>query len=262
MATTKLPEAGLWLKPNAKLTVQQFWLGAGFLAAVFICWWAAFTPEIIPSPLDVAAAFPKLLENNVLGELSTSFFLNLEALVLSTIVSLGLAYASVVGLSKPISLSATKLRFISPIGYSFLLSVLFPSDHGLKLAYMVIGISVFFTAGMLDAIAAIPPHKYDHARTLRKTEWQVVYYVVVRGTLAQAFDCIRGNAAMGWAMLTMVESLVRAEGGIGVMLYDQTHHLYLAESYALVLIVLAVGVLQDYGIVALKRIVAPYDAKL
>jgi hypothetical protein len=73
-----------------------------------------------------------------------------------------------------------------------------------------------------------------------------VWYVVVRGTLAQAFDAIRDNAAMGWSMLIMVEGFVRSEGGVGVMLINQEKHVNFAEVYAIAIAIVLVGIAQDY----------------
>jgi NitT/TauT family transport system permease protein len=69
---------------------------------------------------------------------------------------------------------------------------------------------------------------------------------------------LRQNAAIGWMMLTMVEGISRAEGGIGAMLLNQQKHFHLAEVFAIQLLILVVGILQDYGLGALRRVVFPY----
>ena len=40
------------------------------------------------------------------------------------------------------------------------------------------------------------------------------YELFLRGTLDKAFDVTRQNIAMGWTMITMVEGISRAEGGL------------------------------------------------
>ena len=69
---------------------------------------------------------------------------------------------------------------------------------------------------------------------------------------------LRQNAAIGWMMLTMVEGISRAEGGVGAMLLNQNKHFHLAEVFAIQLLILLVGMLQDYGIGVLKRLLCPY----
>jgi hypothetical protein len=73
-----------------------------------------------------------------------------------------------------------------------------------------------------------------------------------------ALETLRQNAAMGWMMLTMVEGVVRSEGGVGTMLLNENKHLRLDAVFALILVVLLVGVVQDYALAWLRRIVCPY----
>ena len=46
----------------------------------------------------------------------------------------------------------------------------------------------------------------------------------------------------------MVEGIARSEGGVGAMLLNQNKHFHLAEVFAIQLLILVVGILQDYGI--------------
>ena len=78
------------------------------------------------------------------------------------------------------------------------------------------------------------------------------------GAAIQAFEILRQNAAIGWMMLTMVEGISRSEGGIGAMLLNQNKHFHLAEVFAIQLLILVFGMLQDYSLGALKRAVLPY----
>lgn len=59
-------------------------------------------------------------------------------------------------------------------------------------------------------------------------------------------------------MLTMVEGMARSEGGIGAMLLNQNKHFHLAAVMAIQLMILIVGLGQDYIIGLLKSIACPY----
>ena len=89
-------------------------------------------------------------------------------------------------------------------------------------------------------------------------EWQVVWEVVILGTADKAFEVLRQNAAIGWMMLTMVEGISRSEGGVGALLLNQNKHFRLAEVFAIQITILLLGILQDYGIGALRRLLLPY----
>jgi len=71
---------------------------------------------------------------------------------------------------------------------------------------------------------------------------------------------VRQNAAMGWMALTMVEGLVRAQGGIGALMLNENKHLQLDAVFALIGVVLMVGVAQDRALAWLRRTVCPYAA--
>ena len=90
------------------------------------------------------------------------------------------------------------------------------------------------------------------------SEWRVVWEVVVLGTFDKAIEVFRQNAAIGWMMLTMVEGISRAEGGIGAMLLNQNKHFHLAEVFAIQLVILTVGLGQDFAIGFFKKMVCPY----
>ena len=63
-------------------------------------------------------------------------------------------------------------------------------------------------------------------------------------------------------MLPMIEGLFKSEGGIGAVLDVQNHHFHLATIAAIQLVVLGIGLFQDYGIGVLKNICCPYATLL
>ena len=247
--------------PNEAVSKRTLWIVGGVWFAIWVSYWALFRPEIFPSPLEVIRSFPDLWwEEGLAQELVTSFKVNVQALAWSSVISLGLAYFSVVAFVRPLVTFVSKLRFVSPAAFLFVLIVATHNGHQLKVSMMTLGITVFFVTTMTGIVAAIPKEKFDHARTLRMSEWRAIWYVVVRGTLDQAIDVLRDNAAMGWVMLTMVEGLVRSEGGVGVLILNQNKHLNLANVYAIATAIILVGLTQDYALGVVKNILCPHAA--
>ena len=212
---------------------------------VWLTFWTLTRPIIFPSPWDVIAAFPGLWLQNGLGqEMISSFLSNIEALIFSILIAFPLAYIVRVAAFRPLALALSKLRFLSPIVF-YTIGISFCEGGQVKILLLVMGEVFFLVTSMIDIVEAIPNYQYDDARTLRHTEWESIYYVVIRGTLAQAFDAIRANAAMGWSMLMMVEGAVRSGGGVGVMLLDNQKHVNFAEIYAIAIAIVLVGIGQD-----------------
>lgn len=228
------------------------------LALALLLWFANPFP-VLPKPHEVLAALQRLWFNEGLGpELLASLRFSLQALAWSSVISLALSYLTVLPVFRPVVVAISKGRFLSLVGFSVVFTLLMKNASQVKLSLLVFAMTVFYVTSMAAVVAAIPKENFDHARTLRMSEWRVVWEVVVLGTLAHAFEVMRQNAAIGWMMLTTVESLVRSEGGVGVMLLNQQKHFHLADVFAIQLLILFVGLLQDYGIGVLRRLCCPY----
>ena len=212
----------------------------------------------LPKPGEVFHAFTEMWFEGLGSELITSFYLNLEAIALSTLLSLLLAYLTVIPFFRPFVALLSKLRFLSMVGLTFFFTLMATSGHELKLLLLVFSVSVFFVTGMAEVVASIPKEKFDLARTLRMGEWRVVYEVIVLGQADKAFEVLRQNAAMGWMMLTMVEGISRSEGGVGAMLLNQNKHFHLSAVFAIQLTILLLGLGQDYAIGLMRKIFCPY----
>ena len=226
---------------------------------VFLGIWLMSPFAVLPRPNEVMAALRTLWMEQGLGpELWTSFTSNLEALAITTVISLLLSYLTVLPVFRPFSAAISKGRFLGLTGLTFVFTLIFGGGHPLKISLLVFGMSVFFVTSMSAVVAEIPKDRFDYARTLRMSEWQVVWEVVVLGTADKAFEVLRQNAAMGWMMLTMVESISRSEGGIGAMLLNQNKHFHLAEVFAIQFLILFVGMAQDYAIGVAKNLACPY----
>lgn len=221
--------------------------------------WCLSPSVFLPTPTETLKALRSLWQEGLGTELITSFYLNLQSIGFALIVSLVLAYASVVPFFKPLVEFLSKLRFLSLAGLTFFFTMVAHDGHELKLYLLVYSISVFFITSMADVLASIPKVQFDLARTLRMGEWRIVWEVIILGQADKVFDVLRQNAAIGWMFLTMVEGMSRSEGGIGAILLDQNKHFHLSSVMALQLVILLVGLGQDYAIGMLKNIFCPYS---
>lgn len=226
--------------------------------AILMMVWFFGSFVFLPNPGETAHSFGELWKDGLGTELMTSFGLNLQAIGFSLLATLLLAYASVVPLFRPVVAFISKLRFLSLAGLTFFFTMAASSGHELKLYLLVYSISVFFITSMADVLNSIPKVQYDLARTLKMGEWRIVWEVIVLGQADKVFDALRQNAAIGWMMLTMIEGMSRSEGGIGAVLLNQNKHFHLSSVMAIQLLILAVGLGQDYAIGLLKSMFCPY----
>jgi NitT/TauT family transport system permease protein len=245
------------LTPNGHASSAVRWaLGLGTTVLLIGAW--AARPAFLPGPVDVVRAYPNLLDQGLVYQLYVSLMTNLQAIGLSCVLVLPLSYLTVVPAVRPFVRALSKTRFLGLTGFVVLFTILFGGGHALKLALLTFGMSVFLVTSLYDVVEAIPREEFDHARTLRLGPWGSVVEVVILGHFDGVLDAIRQNAAMGWVMLTMVEGLVRFEGGLGAMMLAEDKHIRLDAVFAIQLLVLLIGIVQDWALVGLRRVVCPY----
>ncbi len=245
--------------PNRAISPLTLKILALVEAVIALLIWFASPFKVLPRPDEVFSRLPDLWIKEGLGNaLGISFTLNLQALLWSSLISLGLAYLTVLPVFRPIVTAISKGRFLSFAGITLIFTLITGGGRPLQVALLVFGITVFYVTGMAAVIAAIPKADFDHARTLRMSEGRVVWEVVILGTADKAFEVLRQNAAMGWLMLTLVEGIVRSEGGVGNMLLAESKHFRLTDVFAIQIVILLMGMAQDYTIGLLRSLFCPY----
>jgi NitT/TauT family transport system permease protein len=245
--------------PNKILSRTAMNIIIAVQVAIFLLLWTFSAFAVLPKPLEVLNSIRELWFKQGLGqELITSVSLNLEAVAISAFISIGLAYLTVMPFFRPLVNALGKGRFLSMAGFTLVFTLIVGGGHPLKLSLLVFAMTVFFVTSMAAVVSEIPKAEFDYARTLRMSEWRVVWEVVVLGTADKAFEVLRQNAAIGWMMLTLVEGIYRGEGGIGALLLNQQKFFKMSEVFGIQIIILIVGLFQDVIIGFIRRQVCPY----
>lgn len=246
-------------KPNNRLSKKNLLIMSGMQVLALFAYWIFSKNTYFPKPNEIINAFTTLVsKENLIGELYESTVLAMQAVLITTIISLIISYLTVIPFFRPLAYFVSKLRFLSLVGLSFLFTMMTSNGHQLKISLLVFGMSVFFVTSFCEVIASISKNEYIHARTLRMSEWQVVWEVIILGKLEMVFEVIRQNFAIAWMMLTMVEGISRAEGGVGTMLLNQNKHLHLSSVFAIQITIFLVGILFDYLFGLAKVQLFPY----
>jgi NitT/TauT family transport system permease protein len=234
-----------------------FLLSLGWIALLLVVWFTA-PLALFPSPGEVLDGFLKQWHAGSAFQMARSIEVSLLAIVLSAVIGLSLAYLSTIPLFRPPVAALGQLRFLSLAGMILFFLLATPNAFWLKVSVLTYAISTFFVNDMVRVVDSIPSERFDHARTLGFSRWKVLREVVIRGTLPEAFDSLRINAAMAWMMLTMVEGLSRSEGGIGVLLLNLDRFRNLGALFGVQFMIFVVGILQDLLIRCIKADVCPY----
>jgi NitT/TauT family transport system permease protein len=247
-------------RPNKSITGTAWTVIIVAQIVLLLIIWSFGSAYMVPSPIEIGRAWLSLVQTQgLLYELGISISTNLEAIFISTILSIGLSYLTVLPVMQPIVKALSKSRFLGLTGFVIIFTMIFGGGRGLKIALLVFGMSVFFITSMASVVENIPREDFDHARSLRMSPWRIVYEVVILGKADEAFEVLRQNSAMGWVMLSMVEGLVRSDGGAGTLMLNEGKHFHLDAVFAIQLSILTVGIVQDQIIGAIKNLFCPYS---
>lgn len=244
---------GSFVRTN--LTV--LWIGLALLL------WFLNPIKALPTPGEVVQAFRGMWRapggQGLVYNVYVTLKLNVVGLLYSSLLSILISYLSVIPLFQPFNKLVQWLRYIPIVGFNLVFLTLFAIGWPMKVAMLTVGMSFFLVTSMTGVIAAIPRMKYELAKVLGYNDWQVFYTVIVRPTLPQMIDMVAQNAAMGWVMITAIETYNRTEGGIGSQIYAYSSTNQLAEVYAYLLIIGAIAVTEDWIFALLKRLLFPYS---
>jgi NitT/TauT family transport system permease protein len=234
----------------------------GWLAAL-VGAWAVSPAKTLPSPREVASAIGDLWWRNGLGpELFVTIKLVLVATLISVAISFALAWASVSAYVRPASASVTKLRLLGLTGLVFPFTLATGGGFALKVALLTFGMTTFLVTALTRIVdESGASHQVDFVRSLGASRARVIYEALILGPLDRSLDAIRQNVAMGWSMITMVEGIARSDGGVGAMLLTQNKHFRLAEVYAVLVVVLLVGLAIDQAMAMLGHVLCPHTRK-
>jgi NitT/TauT family transport system permease protein len=246
--------------PNKSISTQIMFVVVALQVIAAGIYWTTNTSELLPTPGEIWDAFVRMSTDGegLIGEMWVSMKLCLDAVVKTIIISLIICYATVLPVFKPLAFVVTKFRFLTLVGLSFIFTLATDDGYNLKIWLLTFGMTVFFVTSMMRVLKDITQNELNHARTLGMSEWRVVWEVVVLAKVDKVFDIIRQNFAIAWMMLTLVEGLSRADGGIGIMLINQNKYLHLDSVFAIQFLILFVGIGMDYMFGVAKRIACPY----
>lgn len=235
-----------------KLVIIFLWIG------IVLAFWT-YADDPVPHP---GLVFQRLYEfattYDFWANLGASLALTMKAMFYSIILASILAYSSVIGFMKPIIHLFVKVRYMSLMGFLFLFIIMIHSTDNTKMASLMFGIVPFFSLSILSVIQRIPKNYYDMWTTLRYSKWEQVWEIIVVGHADYLFETIRANFAICWIMITMVETQVMSDGGLGVLLFKNRRIQDLDKQFAIQIAIFSLGILFDYLLQRARHGMFPY----
>ncbi|HEX2342322.1 MAG TPA: ABC transporter permease [Vicinamibacterales bacterium] len=227
-------------------------LGAGAIAALVLLWWLVtagggsenrlISPVILPSPFEVVASFPSLLnERALLPSIAATLKRVLIGFGLAILVGVPLgifagSWRVVEALNAPLALLGRNV----PVAALIPLTILwFGIDEGQKVMFIFIACVPFVYSDAVRAIAGVHDRYVETAQTLGASDRQIVWKVLVALALPDIYDSLRHLFGMAFGYIMLAE-LINANHGLGYLLMTSQRR---GLSEHIILILLIIGLL-------------------
>jgi ABC-type nitrate/sulfonate/bicarbonate transport system permease component len=238
---------------GTKIGLSIFW------AVLFIGLFEFYHSSVFPAPSKIVDSLVGFIQSSEFYEdLGASTLLTFKAMGISILLTVVIVYLSRLPLFDPLADFVSKCRYLTLTGLVFVFTMTSDNISQLKMTLLVFGITPFFVTSFLSIVRATPIQEIQKGYVNRLNRWETLYEVVVVGKLDQLFEVMRQNFAISWMMITMVEGYAMAEGGIGTMMIKSNKYLNLAPVFAMLIIVLLLGLCFDYLLSYARKAFFPY----
>jgi NitT/TauT family transport system permease protein len=229
--------------------------------AVFLGLWAGLSysgmvpPVILPSPTEVLAAFPVLhFEEALVRSAGWSFFRVSMGFALAAAVSipLGILMGTLPAVRHFAAPVLEPLRFLPISALVPLTIVWFGIEEMQKIMFLFLGTVVYLLPLVVEAVERVDDVYVQTATTLGADRGQIVRHVLVPGALPSIAEALRVMNGIGWTYVILAE-VINARYGLGALITVAGKRSHVDQIFALVLVILVIGVLSDLLIRRINR---------
>lgn len=223
--------------------------------------------KILPNPFDVIRAIPGLISRyDVFGNIAYTVGLNLSGYFFALVIAIPLGF--LIGIY-PLPNALFKpyfeaLRYLPLPTVSGIFIAIFGLGFGMKAKFLAFGILIFTLPSVIQKVTDLqnPKNEKDNvyiqtAKTLGMTSWQMFRYVYWPYVMDKIYGDIRSLVAISYTYVVIAEALNK-EGGIGSMISTFTRQSRTPEIYALLFVIIMIGLLQDFAFRKMEPVIFPY----
>ena len=252
---------------------QGLLLTASFVTLLLVGWWfltagetvedRILRPLILPSPIEVLSAFPKLhFDQGLVRSAITSFVRVSEGFALAAIVAVPLGvymatFPPVAAFFRPLALIGS---YVPIVVFIPLTLAWWGLSEKQKIGFLFIGCFVALLPQVIKSIADVPAAYLDVAVTKGASQWQLVSQVLFPVAQADIWDHLRGVYGVGWGWIILAE-VVNAEQGLGYLISMSERRGHTAAIFAVIVVIVAIAVACDQAWRLTGRLLFPYRSK-
>lgn len=211
------------------------------------CQFGGVSPSILPSPWAVLRSIPELHFHDALVR-NTLYSIKLNLLGYLEAVAIALPLGMAIGL-QPV-LRALVMRYVDAVRFIPLTAVtgLFIAWFGIaetmRIQFLAFGILVYLLPVVIQRVDEVQEVYVQTVKTLGAGRWQTIRRVFIPSVTSAVSDDIRVLVAISWTYIIVAE-LVNKSQGIGALAYTAARQSRIDKVFAVLLVIVLVGFVQD-----------------
>lgn len=216
---------------------------------------------ILPSPIKILQSLPELhFEDALVRNLFYSFKLNLfggmEAVALA--IPLGFLIGLVPVLKAIFGRYIEAIRFLPLTATIGLFIVAFGLDTNMKVQFLAFAIFIYLVPQVKRRVEEVEDVYVQTAQTIGANAWQKIRIVFVPAVFARVYNDIVNLIALSWTYVIVAEMVNTSGGGIGSLTFICFRQGRIDKVYAILIVIILFGILQDFVMKLLGKILFPY----
>jgi NitT/TauT family transport system permease protein len=246
---------------NSKTSFVLSILGVvGFL----LTWWvfSMFSkPQILPSPYRVLLALHELLTSaGTYRDVWFSVKLNLMGYVYALLITipLGFLIALYPGFRGLFNSNINAARYLPLTAVTGLFITWFGLSFSMKAYFMGFSILIYLLPAMIQRVDEVEKIHKQIIHTLGASTWQKFKYVFFPSTMSKFWKDVRLLTAISWTYIIVAELLYKTYG-VGAMIFNAGKQSRTDQVIAILIIIIAVGMLQDVIFIMSHKLMFPHD---
>ncbi len=216
--------------------------------------------KILPTPLHVVQAYPKLLEeDNMIKHTLHSVWLNLKgyfwAILISFLIGGLIGFIPLFNglFAKPVD----AMRYLPISALTGLFMLWFGLGDGMKVAFLAFGILVYMIPVIVQRIREVEDVHLQTSYTLGAGNWQTLRAVYFPSVFSKFMEDLRVLTAISWTYIIIAE-ILNNTGGLGSLIYWLARRDKTDKVFAVLLLIILIGILQDRLFVYLDKRLFPH----
>jgi NitT/TauT family transport system permease protein len=205
-------------------------------------------PLILPNPLEVLKAFPRLhVEQGLVRSALASWVRVTTGFALAALVAVPLGvymatFPSIAAFFRPLALIG---GYVPIVVFVPLTMTWFGTEETQKIGFLFIACFVALLPLVIKDIADVPAAFLDVAVTKGASQWQLVRHVLFPVAQANIWDHLRGVYGVGWGWIIMAEIVLLPTYGLGGLIARSERRSQPDAIFAVIIVIVLIAVACD-----------------